>query len=631
MSQRYSRTEKGKWPAGPKHLPRRSPVQIPEEDNSDLIEANRLTLIGRATNPYVQKASAIIDFLPQFWNLEGRVTGQDLGRETFLFRFKSEEDLHMVLRKGPYHFKQWMVILQKWEAIVSKDFSSTITFWVDIIGIPLHHCTDKTVSIIGKELGPLSGKIVEKARVRVDINGLKPLEMSLEICLPTGELTVVEFVYEKLEKHCFSCFSLSHEKKHCPFLSTTAARVDKPLGVNQLKTLTRIEDDKKRQGERKRPRSALDEEERYRPKDRGGRVSARDLREWVLKASPPHPRPADSRQSYQSRGTQDYPPPPNKYRVRSYQEDSGHRMFTPRASHSLDKGSFHSHHQSDHRASAKETHSPSKVGSALALQTGEQNSNGHLSTSVFSRLQNPLATPTPSPRPAREPEGVPTSPATNRSTDSSKERRSALERIERRPALERLEPPPLQDSAIPPRHIEGSLGLQEVEIQYLEENSPTVAYRNNHASPSSSVFHRLGTTVNEARVSPLLRIEAQVIQDVDTSTAKRKNPTKAKQVKKTTPKTVQAKPAPKRRTTKAAVRTRGTRSPLQGVNTRKINVVRTQSKSKKRLQVEATSSLQGLEDVPIHSSASKDIPYQAQESNIRGIVADFRSPRHPLP
>lgn len=89
--------EKGKWPAGQAKSTRRSPAKIPEEDNSEIIEANRLTLIGRATNPYVQKSKAIIDFLPLFWNLEGRITGQDLGRETFLFRFESEADLEMVL------------------------------------------------------------------------------------------------------------------------------------------------------------------------------------------------------------------------------------------------------------------------------------------------------------------------------------------------------------------------------------------------------------------------------------------------------------------------------------------------------------------------------------------------------
>lgn len=110
MSHHYSRSDKGKWTAGSNNHKRRSPFRIPASDNSALIEANRLTLIGRATNPGVQKARAIIDFLPQFWDLEGKVAGRDLGRETFLFHFETEKDLQRVLRKGPYHYKDWMLI-----------------------------------------------------------------------------------------------------------------------------------------------------------------------------------------------------------------------------------------------------------------------------------------------------------------------------------------------------------------------------------------------------------------------------------------------------------------------------------------------------------------------------------------
>ena len=51
-----------------------------------------------------------------------------------------------------------------------------------------------------------------KGRVRVHINGLKPLEKFLDISLE-GETKQVELEYEKLDKHCFSCLSMSHEVK----------------------------------------------------------------------------------------------------------------------------------------------------------------------------------------------------------------------------------------------------------------------------------------------------------------------------------------------------------------------------------------------------------------------------------
>ncbi|CAH8252097.1 unnamed protein product [Arabidopsis lyrata] len=173
MSHLYSCFEKGKWPAVPHKFSRRSPVKIPAEDNSAIIEANRLTLIGRATNPYVQKARAIIDFLPQFWNLEGR--------------------------------------------------------W---------------------------------------------------------------------EKHCFS---LAHEKKHCPHLSSS-----RPLGVNQLLTLTRLDENKRHQGDRKRSRSLFEQEAPSRPNDRGGRgsrVSAKDMRDWIRNNQFPPSRATSYRQGSQSSRT----------------------------------------------------------------------------------------------------------------------------------------------------------------------------------------------------------------------------------------------------------------------------------------------------------------------------------------
>lgn len=59
------------------------------------------------------------------------------------------------------------------------------------------------MTTIENELGLLRDKDVEKAIVWVDINGLVPLEMRMDIRLHTGEVTEVEFVYEELEKHCF--------------------------------------------------------------------------------------------------------------------------------------------------------------------------------------------------------------------------------------------------------------------------------------------------------------------------------------------------------------------------------------------------------------------------------------------
>lgn len=95
MSQRHSRGDKGKWVVA-SSTRRRPPVQIPPCDNAELIEANKLTLIGRVTNPAIQKPIGLIDWLIQYWNMEpGRVTGKDLEPELFQFRFETERSVSL--------------------------------------------------------------------------------------------------------------------------------------------------------------------------------------------------------------------------------------------------------------------------------------------------------------------------------------------------------------------------------------------------------------------------------------------------------------------------------------------------------------------------------------------------------
>ena len=112
MAHRYSRSEKGKWTAAP--IPAKRPLlRIPATDNNGLIAANKLTLIGRLTNSILQRTRVVIDVLPQVWNLEGRVEGRELGPEKFQMRFQAKDDLERVLLKGSYHYKRWVLILQK--------------------------------------------------------------------------------------------------------------------------------------------------------------------------------------------------------------------------------------------------------------------------------------------------------------------------------------------------------------------------------------------------------------------------------------------------------------------------------------------------------------------------------------
>lgn len=252
MSRRYSRDEKGKRKE--ESPPLRKPlVRIPETNVSDLIERNKLTLIGRVTNPSIQKTRALVDFFLQQWHVVGRITGRDLGPSLVQFCFESEQDLQKILAKAPFHFKNWMFILRRWEPIVSESFPALIPFWVRVHGIPLHYWKDETIEAIGAILGPIEDREVDKARFKVQINALKLLILKLDLQLPSREVVEVEVEYEKLGKHCFFCKSLTHEdseKHRCP-LSRGHTEDKRTLGITQQNTLDRIEEGRRRQEERR--------------------------------------------------------------------------------------------------------------------------------------------------------------------------------------------------------------------------------------------------------------------------------------------------------------------------------------------------------------------------------------------
>ncbi|KAJ4878758.1 Uncharacterized protein Rs2_35812 [Raphanus sativus] len=75
---------------------------------------------------------------------------------------------------------------------------------------------------IGKDLGLVVNHELTKttARVKVLLDGLKPIVKRAIIEYDSGEESMVYLEYEKLENHCSICNSFCHLKKDCPdFLS----------------------------------------------------------------------------------------------------------------------------------------------------------------------------------------------------------------------------------------------------------------------------------------------------------------------------------------------------------------------------------------------------------------------------
>lgn len=322
-------------------------IKAPSIDTSALIKDNALTLIGRITNPQEQKIWALIPGLPRKWNLLGRAVGSDLGNNCFQFRFEREEDVRRVLDNRPYHFNYWMVILQRWEPVISNSFPSMIPFWVKIKGLPLHYWQDDMVCRVGQELGTrLNHELTTTtARVQVSVDGLKPLIKELIIEFDSGEETSVTLEYERLEYHCTHCFSLLHAKRNCP------KRREEELSWNHTKNInaakgTEDSDSSRAQQMVRREREQskeVAETDRFAFRARvdrhgnpyGERVSTKQTR-----APPPVPNrrpdtpslPLQNQKPTQERPDNLLSPPFTQHRQQSYRETSRGRNLFPQRS-----------------------------------------------------------------------------------------------------------------------------------------------------------------------------------------------------------------------------------------------------------------------------------------------------------
>ena len=186
-------------------------------------------------NPAEQCVEALISALPRKWILRGRVSGFGLGRNCFQFRFKLEEDLKGVLANRPYHFCHWMLVLQRWEPVISSSFPSQIPFWIRLEGLPLHYWHEQIMYNIAFELGTLEDYDITKssAKIRLSVNALEPLVKEALIEFAPGQELVVALEYENLELHFSVCFSLSHLASKCHTHNTSPQRAPATRSLNE--------------------------------------------------------------------------------------------------------------------------------------------------------------------------------------------------------------------------------------------------------------------------------------------------------------------------------------------------------------------------------------------------------------
>lgn len=590
MASRYSRSDKEKWAVTSNQKSRRPPVVLPEADSNALIEANKFTLIGRVTNPHIQKTRALVDFFLQHWSVVGQFTGRDLGPHMFQFTFESEKDLQTILKKAPFHFKRWMLILQRWEPIISDDFPSSISFWIRVHGIPLHYWTEGALHAIGSELGVADTTDVNQGRVRVQVNGLKSLEMTLDITL-AGTTKKVELEYEKLEKHCFLCKALSHEKEDCPQNLNRGEMKPELRDINYSRTMENLDAYRRAKDDKKM------EKHRY-----------ESSRHHEIEGQPRY----QKRENYDNHGAGRYMTPtrPSSQRGGSFREDSRISLGDNRRSLQEARKGYREVENRSRPVDSRNAPPPHRTSAALRISHGQTSVHSRLGDKIWvEKAPHSQISHTPPPRPQREPMTA------SQEVNSSLERRPALERIsqpvartllpdgddltfptehpsqERLSALQRIAPP-LSSERVP-LLLNGvansdSGRLQEVEVQYMEDTFP-LHILNTSGNPSSS---RLPAKerLSMPQVSPIRSLSADrdhlavgIINAAPTEDVNQETPELTIHTAVTSGRrTASAKTAGKRKVAeKAPAKKRVARSPLKGVSAKKRRVTTQNSPRRK--------------------------------------------------
>lgn len=484
--------------------------------------------------------------------------------------------MQTILSKAPFHFKRWMIILQRWEPIVSDYFPALISFWIRVHGIPLHYWTDIALNTIGEELKPVENFDVDRGRVRVQINGLKPLEMKMDISLPSGEIKQVDLEYEKLERHCFACYSLSHEADDCPSQQArnNAGNSRYPsLGINQSRTLERLEAHRARTQTMKNSRTipSLPSHKETRPQ-RWNRVSEPSAFDWN--------REKEFRVNYGAR--KELSSREGSSRI----DPKGPSISrTPAREHLC----FRRDSSEVHRGSVSNnvTSTPRQTWRPVA----EGSRKGNSASQGMSQVSH-----TPSPRPQREEDSLQRA-ITNRENQNSgngsarsSQRRSAHDRL----SLPSPRIPLLQDGVANSE----SGRLQEVPIQVLEDNSPLLS---SGGLPSSS--RKPSTPSGEARNSFLNRSPIRTLSEDRLHVSLRLGPiadndpenTSQLQLNRRSGKEVASQPnsaGKRKQITLSQSKMKGSLSPNQGVSVKKRRVTKVQN-SPRRRTVPATGQSSG--------------------------------------
>nr|POE85896.1 uncharacterized protein CFP56_18243 [Quercus suber] len=169
------------------------------------------------------------------WKPAGRLDCVGLGHGFFLTRLLLKEDYENILRKGPWFIEGNFLSIRLWEPNFHPATAnvSSVAVWIRLNELPIKYYNAKTLHQIGKSIGNVLKVDTHKATetkgkftrlcMQIDIN--KPLVTT--ILIGKFEQPVC---YEGIQKLCFGCGRVGHQKNLCPY----TIRHDSPVEKSEM-------------------------------------------------------------------------------------------------------------------------------------------------------------------------------------------------------------------------------------------------------------------------------------------------------------------------------------------------------------------------------------------------------------
>ncbi|TXG66079.1 hypothetical protein EZV62_007354 [Acer yangbiense] len=199
--------------------------EMSEEIGEDGAEDVERCLVGKVLSGKKVNREAFKGIIEQIWNPFGRVEIKLVSDNVFMFYFINSEHHNRVWHRGPWHFGNSLIVLEKSVGTgnISQLAFNKSDFWIQIHEIPILCMNWKNAKWLAEQIGevmdiPLEsrecwGKYM-RVRVRIDIS--KPLKWWLRLKLGKTEgVTRVSLKYERLPEFCFVCGKIGHGIKVC--------------------------------------------------------------------------------------------------------------------------------------------------------------------------------------------------------------------------------------------------------------------------------------------------------------------------------------------------------------------------------------------------------------------------------